>query len=100
MAKREPDGTATQQSVEVPTFAMRTHFASRPWLLALALMLVTFVADTTVWHAGFIWDDDDHLTTNPAMTAPTRVADDLVIVGCVPVLPVGSNNSSPLNVLG
>jgi tetratricopeptide (TPR) repeat protein len=22
------------------------------------------------WHAGFIWDDDDHLTANPAMTAP------------------------------
>jgi tetratricopeptide (TPR) repeat protein len=23
-----------------------------------------------VWRAGFIWDDDDHLTANPAMTAP------------------------------
>jgi tetratricopeptide (TPR) repeat protein len=38
------------------------------WLLGL--VLVTFVAYQPVWHAGFIWDDDDHLTANPAMTAP------------------------------
>ena len=23
-----------------------------------------------VWHAGFIWDDDDHLTRNPCIVGP------------------------------
>jgi len=45
-------------------------FEQRPWLLALVLVIVTFVAYQPTWHAGFIWDDDDHLTANPAMTAP------------------------------
>jgi len=43
---------------------------ARLWLLALAFVAVTFVAYQPVWHAGYIWDDDDHLTANPAMTAP------------------------------
>jgi tetratricopeptide (TPR) repeat protein len=34
------------------------------------LVIVTFVAYFPVLRAGFIWDDDDHLTANPAMTAP------------------------------
>jgi tetratricopeptide (TPR) repeat protein len=38
--------------------------------LALVLVIATFVAYQPVWHADFIWDDDDHLTANPAMTAP------------------------------
>jgi tetratricopeptide (TPR) repeat protein len=38
--------------------------------LVLVLLIVTFAAYQSVWHAGFIWDDDDHLTANPAMTAP------------------------------
>jgi tetratricopeptide (TPR) repeat protein len=34
------------------------------------LVIATFIAYQPVWHAGFIWDDDDHLTANPAMTMP------------------------------
>jgi len=41
--------------------------AHNSWLLALVLVIVTFVAYRPVWRAGFIWDDDDHLTSNPAM---------------------------------
>ena len=48
----------------------KRRFAHRPWLLALVLVIVTFAAYQPTWHAGFIWDDDDHLTANPAMTAP------------------------------
>ena len=44
--------------------------ATKPRLLALVLIIVAFVAYQPTWHAGFIWDDDDHLTANPAMTAP------------------------------
>jgi Tfp pilus assembly protein PilF len=43
--------------------------AHRPWLLALVLAVVTFAAYQPTWRAGFVWDDDDHLTANPAMTA-------------------------------
>jgi tetratricopeptide (TPR) repeat protein len=46
------------------------RLAHRPWFLALVLVIVTFVAYQPTWRAGFIWDDDDHLTANPAMTAP------------------------------
>ena len=44
-------------------------FENRPWLLALVLVVITFVAYQPAWHAGFIWDDDDHLTANPAVAA-------------------------------
>ena len=35
----------------------------------MVLAVVTFVAYQPVWHAGFIWDDNDHLTANPAVAA-------------------------------
>jgi Tfp pilus assembly protein PilF len=35
----------------------------------LVLVLVTFAAYQPVWRAGFIWDDNDHLTANPAVAA-------------------------------
>jgi len=61
---------APQQPTAVPSPATETCFAHRPWLVALVLVIVTFAAYQPTWRAGFIWDDDDHLTTNPAMTAP------------------------------
>jgi tetratricopeptide (TPR) repeat protein len=36
-----------------------THFE---WLGCLLLVAVTLVAYQRVWHAGFIWDDDAHVT--------------------------------------
>ncbi|MGO9610112.1 MAG: tetratricopeptide repeat protein [Verrucomicrobiia bacterium] len=44
--------------------------SDQPWLWAVLLVVLTFLAYQRVWHAGFIWDDDDHLTANPTMTAP------------------------------
>jgi tetratricopeptide (TPR) repeat protein len=44
-------------------------FARRPALLALVLVIATFVAYQPAWRAGFIWDDDDHLTANHAVAA-------------------------------
>ena len=40
-------------------------FAHRPWLLALVLVIVTFIAYQPTWHAGFIWDDDNLVLQNP-----------------------------------
>jgi tetratricopeptide (TPR) repeat protein len=42
--------------------------ASRPqfpaWLMATLLVLATLIAYQPLWHAGFIWDDDDYVTAN------------------------------------
>jgi tetratricopeptide (TPR) repeat protein len=35
-----------------------------------ALLALTVVTHWPALHNGFIWDDDDHLTANPAMTLP------------------------------
>ena len=32
------------------------------WLAGLVLIMATFIAYQQVWHAGFIWDDDAHVT--------------------------------------
>lgn len=41
-----------------------------PGLGAVLIVLLTVVAYLPAMRGGFIWDDDDHLTANPAMTAP------------------------------
>ena len=33
-------------------------------------MAMVFITYMRVWHAGFIWDDDDHLTRNPCIIGP------------------------------
>jgi tetratricopeptide (TPR) repeat protein len=38
--------------------------------LGLLLMVGILLAYAPVWHAGFIWDDDDHLTKNPCIVGP------------------------------
>ena len=37
---------------------------------SILLVLLTLAAYLPALRGGFIWDDDDHLTENPAMTAP------------------------------
>ena len=40
------------------------------WPLALLLAAATMLAYQPAWHAGFIWDDDYHLTQNPCVVGP------------------------------
>jgi tetratricopeptide (TPR) repeat protein len=40
------------------------------WLLALLLIALVFVAYARVFTAGFIWDDESHLTQNPCIVGP------------------------------
>jgi protein O-mannosyl-transferase len=61
---------APHQRTAVSSLATKSRLASRPWLLAVILAVVTVLSYQPAWHAGFIWDDNDHLTANPAMTAP------------------------------
>ncbi len=69
MTGRKPIVDPPHQEADASSPAPETYFAHRPWLLAFVLVIVTFAAYQPTWHAGFIWDDDDHLTANPAMTA-------------------------------
>jgi protein O-mannosyl-transferase len=39
-------------------------------LFALFIVAITLLAYKPVWHAGFIWDDDQHLTENPCIVGP------------------------------
>ncbi len=54
----------------VATGSNTARVAGKFWLLTILLVTATLIAYTPVWHAGFIWDDADHLTDNPLMTAP------------------------------
>ena len=42
----------------------------RDWMAGLFLVAALFLAYLPVWHAGFIWDDDFHLTENPCIVGP------------------------------
>jgi len=43
---------------------------SRDWLLGLILVLAVILVYQPVWYAGFIWDDDSLIITNPCMIGP------------------------------
>jgi len=42
----------------------------RDWVWGVILILAVILAYQPVWHAGFIWDDDDHVTANPCIVGP------------------------------
>ena len=42
----------------------------RDWLWVLLLIACVFIAYLPVFHAGFIWDDESHLTRNPCIVGP------------------------------
>lgn len=42
----------------------------RAWLWGLLLIAFVFIAYAPVFHAGFIWDDESHLTRNPCIVGP------------------------------
>lgn len=70
MPTRKPiDNTPSEHTVVIVP-ATNASLRHRPWFLAFVLVIATFLAYQSVWRAGFIWDDDHHLTDNPAMTAP------------------------------
>jgi tetratricopeptide (TPR) repeat protein len=45
-------------------------FKNQTWVLGLLLIAATILAYQPVWHAGFIWDDDQFVTNNPLIKAP------------------------------
>ena len=42
----------------------------RDWLIMAVLVMAVFLTYQPVWQAGFVWDDDDHLTEKTALFEP------------------------------
>ncbi len=57
-----PSGTSKQNQ-------LRSPFWQRNWLWGLFLIALVLIAYARVFNAGFIWDDESHLTQNPCITA-------------------------------
>jgi protein O-mannosyl-transferase len=45
-------------------------FERRDWLWGFVLIAFVFIAYAPVFHAGFVWDDESHLTQNPCVVGP------------------------------
>src|SRR5258708_10017 len=69
MPESTPIDKPLGRRVALSSPSTKTHLAHRPWLLALILAVVTFVAYQPMWHAGFLWDDDALITENQVIKA-------------------------------
>ncbi|MCP4658709.1 MAG: tetratricopeptide repeat protein [bacterium] len=64
-----PAGSTTERSAQAPS-------TRRTTALGVAVLLVlTFLAYSPVWRAGFIWDDDDYVTENPVLRTAEGLRD-------------------------
>jgi hypothetical protein len=76
MAKRSKKKQA--RSSEIPSKVHATGdivqgpppWFSRDWLLGLILIGAVVLTYLPVWYAGFIWDDNMHVTANPYVIGP------------------------------
>src|SRR5215813_7861960 len=69
-----------QPAVKMPGTALPTEsdqdksspqpFWEQTWFLTLLLIALVLVAYSRVFYAGFIWDDESHLTKNPCIVGP------------------------------
>jgi tetratricopeptide (TPR) repeat protein len=57
------DQVVTAREIRVPIWR-------RAWFQALVLVALVFIAYIQVFRAGFIWDDESHLTRNPCVIGP------------------------------
>jgi tetratricopeptide (TPR) repeat protein len=65
-----PSGTRPSEQHQ-----LRSPFWERDWLWGLFLIAFVLIAYARVWHAGFIWDDESHLTQNPCVVGPLGLKD-------------------------
>jgi tetratricopeptide (TPR) repeat protein len=68
-----PQSTRKKSGPE--SFVRPVEGAAKPWFrqdrfLASILVAALLLAYWPVYHAGYIWDDDDHLTANPSIVGP------------------------------
>src|SRR5258706_13751276 len=67
MPKPEPADPATRQPAIASVAAAGTYSVDMSWPLALILVVVTILAYQPVWHAGFVWDDQQNITDNQVL---------------------------------
>jgi tetratricopeptide (TPR) repeat protein len=67
--KKAAGGDVPPKAVETSVQG-RASRLSRDWLLGLILIGAVVLVYQPVWHAGFIWDDDRHVTANPCIVGP------------------------------
>ncbi len=65
MSDSYPSNVAKNQPVSVIGFSFR-----QDWGGALLLILAVLLVYSPLWNAGYIWDDDYHLTNNPCIIGP------------------------------
>jgi tetratricopeptide (TPR) repeat protein len=69
-------GRELRRKTETPQIQIsKPESPSQQWLLGLLLVAALFIAYQPAWHAGFIWDDDNHLTNNPCIVGPLGFKD-------------------------
>lgn len=54
----------------MPSWPNNAETPRQRLLLAVLLVLLVLAAYATIWKAGFVWDDDQHLTQNPCIVGP------------------------------
>jgi hypothetical protein len=72
MAKRSKQERGVGDGIfaEIAVTQRLPSWSSRDWLLGLILILTVILIYQPVWHAGFVWDDDSHVTANPVIIGP------------------------------
>ncbi|MSU23626.1 MAG: hypothetical protein EXS32_07360 [Opitutus sp.] len=48
----------------------RLPWSRADWRYAVGLVAAVWLVYQPVWHAGFIWDDEAHVTANPCIVGP------------------------------
>jgi protein O-mannosyl-transferase len=69
-SKKKVAGTKLMKNVTATRVRVPGPPSWRDWILGLTLILCVLLTYTPVWHTGFIWDDDAHLTANPCIVGP------------------------------
>jgi tetratricopeptide (TPR) repeat protein len=73
LAAEAVSGAGSEPAANGPE-ASPGFWPNRAWLLGALLVAATVVAYLPVWRAGFIWDDDTLLLTNPGIQTPGGLA--------------------------
>ena len=68
--RQEPVVEAVPVAIADAGVSKATRIANKPWVLAIALVIHTFLAYLPALRCGYVWDDDFYVTKNPLLTAP------------------------------
>ncbi len=68
--KATENGVSRKVAAINPGAPRMRSWSDRDWLWGLILVLAVILVYQPVWYAGFIWDDDVHVTANPCIVGP------------------------------